>query len=564
MPETLPIQAGNWSSINDYLAGDPVKFNATYGGVPDCQVVSDGATSGTSLTSATGLFKASDVGKTVLVSGAGAAGVDLVTTIAGFVSATSVTLAVAASTSVTNAVTAWGTDNTSAFNAAFTAMTTTLVGGRLVGGGTLQLAAGGYLTRGGHSWPKMVQVQGHGCQATWIQHVGNNTCFLHDNGNSVTNYMRSGFRALTLWGNNLSSAVGIEMRGRSWGDYLEYVIISNYANGIGLLLNNVNAGDFVEGVSCIDLDLRYNAIGVQWRRTGGNSSFAYQRFLNFDIHVPANGIGMDIGNATTSSALCQLYSGRFSGNIWMEGNNGVAVNVGQFGDVEANTVWNMNGEVISGTGQKALAIASGGIFTPRGTHDFAVSDAAVQLTMDVANATRYKPPTRTDERMAAQGIFAETLPRSMCQGTTILTAGTIQGAMVHLRRGDVVQGVAVVVSVVSTGATLVKVCLSDLSGNLLASSADNSAAFNAGPATLAIKTNFTAPYTVPSDGGYYVEILSVGGTPPTVLRGVSLAAAGAAAVGSGALPFEQSAGGKTDVGNHSVNATGFCLWAGLY
>src|SRR5207245_2447327 len=73
-----------------------------YGGVADCQQRSDAAitTGTTALTSATATFTSADVGKTVLVTAAGAAGDDLRTTIAAYVSATAVTLADAAGATV--------------------------------------------------------------------------------------------------------------------------------------------------------------------------------------------------------------------------------------------------------------------------------------------------------------------------------------------------------------------------------------------------------------------------------------------------------------------------------
>lgn len=61
------------------------------------------------LNSATANFTATDVGKNIIVSGAGAAGANLVTTISAFTSATQVTLAAAASTTVVGVVATWGT-----------------------------------------------------------------------------------------------------------------------------------------------------------------------------------------------------------------------------------------------------------------------------------------------------------------------------------------------------------------------------------------------------------------------------------------------------------------------
>ena len=90
-----------------------------------------GITSGTSLlNSATANFVVGDIGKTVEIPGAGVAGAVLVTTITGRNSATQVTVAATASTTVSNKVIWWGTDDTaaiqSAINACFAAGATTV------------------------------------------------------------------------------------------------------------------------------------------------------------------------------------------------------------------------------------------------------------------------------------------------------------------------------------------------------------------------------------------------------------------------------------------------------
>src|SRR6185369_11404808 len=102
-------------------------FNVEYfGAVNDGKVstVNDGTiTSGTAiLTSAAGaVFASTDVGKIILVSGAGAAGAPLKTTILTYTSPTQVTLAANASTSVTTSNIVWGTDDTAAIQAALNA-----------------------------------------------------------------------------------------------------------------------------------------------------------------------------------------------------------------------------------------------------------------------------------------------------------------------------------------------------------------------------------------------------------------------------------------------------------
>lgn len=80
------------------------------------------AASGTlTLTGGGASFSASDVGKTICVVGAGAAGAVLKTTISGYTSPTQVSLTATASTTVVVASVYWGTDSTAAFQAMFAA-----------------------------------------------------------------------------------------------------------------------------------------------------------------------------------------------------------------------------------------------------------------------------------------------------------------------------------------------------------------------------------------------------------------------------------------------------------
>lgn len=91
-----------------------------YANVLDFGAVPDGVlfytadmTNGSPLLSG-GSFTAADVGKSIMVKGAGAAGADLVTTISAYVSPTSVNLAANAATTVNDAVAMYGTDNLTA------------------------------------------------------------------------------------------------------------------------------------------------------------------------------------------------------------------------------------------------------------------------------------------------------------------------------------------------------------------------------------------------------------------------------------------------------------------
>ncbi len=95
-----------------------------FGAKGDTKTVSDGAITMATpdFTSATAGFVPGDVGKVITVRGAGASGATLVTTIQSFVSGTAVTLAANAGATVSNAITNWGTDDTTAIQNAINAL----------------------------------------------------------------------------------------------------------------------------------------------------------------------------------------------------------------------------------------------------------------------------------------------------------------------------------------------------------------------------------------------------------------------------------------------------------
>ena len=122
----LTPASGGSASYPDIASAD------AYGAKDDCKFIFDAAmTSGsTTLTSAANPFLSTDVGKRIVVAGAAN------TTISAFNGAGSVTLAAAASATVSAAVCHWGTDSTSAINSAIASLTN---------GGTVMLGAGYYL-----------------------------------------------------------------------------------------------------------------------------------------------------------------------------------------------------------------------------------------------------------------------------------------------------------------------------------------------------------------------------------------------------------------------------------
>ncbi|GAB3458516.1 NosD domain-containing protein [Insolitispirillum peregrinum] len=122
------------STVAGGIAGVSV---AWWGAIPDGVELSTAVmTAGSAVLTVTGAaFTVGDVGKLVVVSGAGANGAPLYSTIAARSSATVVTLAAVASTSVSGAQIVYGTDQRAAMQAAFTATK----------GGTVFIPAGIYM-----------------------------------------------------------------------------------------------------------------------------------------------------------------------------------------------------------------------------------------------------------------------------------------------------------------------------------------------------------------------------------------------------------------------------------
>lgn len=140
------ISAFTWANqtVNGGSSSSSTSFSVKdYGAKGDLRTVTDGAiTSGLAIvTSATAVFTLGDVGKQIQVSGAGAAGVTLYSTISTFTNATQVTIALVASTTVTNATIKIYTDDGVAIGLASAAV-------QSAGGGTLFFPVGTYGTYG--------------------------------------------------------------------------------------------------------------------------------------------------------------------------------------------------------------------------------------------------------------------------------------------------------------------------------------------------------------------------------------------------------------------------------
>ena len=119
-------QGASGAQLNDLSASLNGTFNlksTPFSAKPDAQMTSDGAMSAGSatLTSASAPFKVTDLGKAIIVGGAGASGGLLQSTIANYISPSQVSLTASASTTTSAAGILWGTDNRAAIQSAIAA-----------------------------------------------------------------------------------------------------------------------------------------------------------------------------------------------------------------------------------------------------------------------------------------------------------------------------------------------------------------------------------------------------------------------------------------------------------
>lgn len=119
---------------------------------------------------------------------------------------------------------------------------------------------------------------------------------------------------------------------------------------------------------------------------------------------------------------------------------------------------------------------------------------------------------------AALNLLVETFPYNTAANQTAVT-GTqaVMFAPVGFLAGDVITNIVTKVHVAGNTLTLQKFGIYSKAGVLLASTADVKANFLT---TGIISSALTAPYTILADDGYYLAVLSVGTTTPTLLRTV--------------------------------------------
>lgn len=172
-------------------------------------------------------------------------------------------------------------------------------------------------------------------------------------------------------------------------------------------------------------------------------------------------------------------------------------------------------------------------------------------------ATSGQGTPRSQLAVTAQGLVAENFPVIATASTASPNTQVVYGGLVGLRGGDIATGILLRIAIAAAGAspTTARFGLADSTGKILVLSGNLNAAANwtAGAAPMP----FTAPYTVPADGGYipcFVVNGTWGGTQPTIAKGPAVNVAALAAYGSNP-PVEFAWSGQTDLPAVSSSVT---------
>lgn len=164
----------------------------------------------------------------------------------------------------------------------------------------------------------------------------------------------------------------------------------------------------------------------------------------------------------------------------------------------------------------------------------------------------------------ARGFFAETVDGRWCIGSaSAMTGGLASYTAIGLYAGEKISSLTVYVALAGTGLTLSKVGLYSSSGAQLAVSADQGASWQTvGAKTIAL----TAPYTVKTNGVYYLAALATGTTIPSLIRGSGGTSILAFAL-AGFLSAYYGQTGLADLPAQATFTTGLtgahCQWFGL-
>jgi hypothetical protein len=259
-------------------------------------------------TSATAAWTAADVGKVILIAGAGTAGAPLNTTIATFVSSTSITTTASAATTVTTAVFAYGTDDTAAFNSAISAVSSS--------GGNIWLPAGNYIFSSTLTIdPTKCSLIGPGSNdVTLIPTTAiTGDAFRITEVTFVATIQSNRFGGFTVDG----TFAGVGSCGWHYGDTiggeLNDLVVQNFkttgAKGIWM----DNRTNWTERTCWYRVWVNNNTIGVLFDVNGGTTSFGYHRILHLNVNANAAQVGVQFQAGAALYSGCCFISGNYGG-----------------------------------------------------------------------------------------------------------------------------------------------------------------------------------------------------------------------------------------------------------
>lgn len=223
----------------------------------------------------------------------------------------------------------------------------------LDGGGVVRMPPGEYTFTGTVNVPQGVHILAYGAV---IDHTANGVAFSLRHAEAFSVEPRGSVRGFVLNGNSGAAAIGVDI-GNSWGAMVIDAHIEGYTSGRAI--REFNDDNWAEGTVLANLMIRGNAVGIELARDGGTESFAYQRWRNVAIQVPADGVGIDFGGA--SATECYVYNCDLDAVLWLEGDDAVGVRVRAVANV-ADSRFNITGEQTGGfTGRLGIENLGGNL-----------------------------------------------------------------------------------------------------------------------------------------------------------------------------------------------------------
>lgn len=285
---------------------------ATYGAQHNLKTSATGAMTASSatLTDSSATFTSADVGKLITVVGAGAAGVDLSTTISAFGSGTSITLTAGATTTVSGATYRFATDDSTAINAAITAAA--------VNGGTVYFPPGNYGLGTTITHANKVRLEGAGPDTTTLWPF-NTTCAITKLASSGSPLTSAAISRMTIDGAAQAGAYNVATKGvfiqyASNCTFTDLLIRNCVATGLGIdFLTQGTVIDWVRAVNNGRLNqgggsgAGSNGIGI------GTGQHAVEDFTVSNCYASGNGrYGIMIESQTGTTSRGMRFIGCYS------------------------------------------------------------------------------------------------------------------------------------------------------------------------------------------------------------------------------------------------------------